>query len=194
MIINPYTYAVAAGADTILFRVGCGDVGQTAIDGEIDWEGDTTGSPSAYTNANGTNGETNSGNNTYGTGGTYTDATGYEPPAYTDIRELWKAERYDSSASVELNYVFPVTNGNYTVNLGICELFHTTSGNRSMSVDINGVNKLNDIDLIGRYGARYAKGWESFPITVTTSEVRIDIIHGTYDNPKIACIEIIQNG
>ena len=194
MIINPYTYAVAAGGDTTLFRVCCGGAAQSAIDAEIDWAVDTTATPSTYTNANGTNGETNSGNSVFTTGGTYTDATGYEPPSYTDIDDLWKSERYDGNASVELNYVFPVDNGDYTVNLGLCELFHTTSGSRSMSVDINSVNKLNDIDLVGRYGARYAKGWESFPITVSTSEIRIDILHATFDNPKVNCIEIIQNG
>ena len=194
MIINSYTFAQAIVADTILYRVNCGGSAVTAIDGEIDWSEDTQTNPSIYTNANGANGETNSGNNTYSSGSTFPNSAGFPAPAYSDIVDLWKVERYDGTATVELNYVFPATNGNYTVNLGFAELFHTAIDKRKFHVDINGVRKLDNLDNVAKYGGRYYKGWESFPVTVSNSELRIEPLKGAIDSPKINLIEIIQHG
>ena len=195
MIINSYTFAQAVAVDTILYRVSCGSpVDSTAIDGGIDWIKDDTANPCIYTNANGANGEPSSGNFTYGSGSVFTNSVSNPAPAYTDDPNLWKYERFDSNFTVGLNYVFPVTNGDYTVNLGFSELYHQSANQRKYHVDINGVRKLDDLDNVAKYGGRYYKGWESFPITVSTSEVRLDLVKGSSDSPKINLIEIIQHG
>lgn len=198
IIINPYSFtAPAPGGDTTVLRISAGGVAVTSLDSGPDWISDASGAPCIYTNAGGANGETNSGNETVSwisSGTVFGNSVSYPPPAYTDHVDLWRFERYDSNASVTLNYVYPCTNGNYTVNLGMSELYHTTSGSRKFNVDINGVNVLSELDQIAKYGGRYIKGWESFPVTVSTGEIRIDLLPGTADNPKVNLIEIIHNG
>ena len=187
--------------DTVIYRVNCGGNAVTAIDGEMDWIADSSGSPCIYTNANGANGETAKQNTTYTTSassGSFVASSGYPPPAYADIHALYNSERYGASDvgdsnTMQFNYVFPVANGDYTVNIGLAEIYQTNTSARKFHVEVNGVKKLDNVDCVAKYGGRYYKGWESFPITVSTSEIRINYNDGFYDSPKASLIEIIQH-
>jgi len=193
--------ATPVAADAIIYRVNCGGSAVTATDGEMDWITDTKSNPCIYTNAGGANGETAKPNNTYATtagSGSFVPAAGYEPPAYASIPELYKSERHGSSITNDtnimvFNYVFPVANGDYTVNLGIAEIYQTNTSKRKFHVEVNGVKKLDNLDCIAKYGGRYHMGWESFPVTVTNGEIRINYNDGFYDSPKASSIEIIQH-
>mgnify|MGYP006103602773 CR=1 FL=1 len=192
----------AIAGDTTLFRVNCGGSAVTATDGEMDWIADTNSSPCIYTNANGANGETSVNSNSYITGassGSFVASTGYAPPSYASSSDLYKSERYggavtgSDSNTMQFNYVFPVTNGDYTVNLGLAEIYQTNTSARKFHVEVNGVKKFDNVDCVAKYGGRYYMGWESFPITVSTSEIRINYNDGFYDGPKASIIEIIQH-
>ena len=192
--------ATPVAADTVLFRVNCGGNAVTANDGEMDWIADTNSSPCIYTNANGANGEASVSSNVYTTGSTsFVDSPLYPPPAKTNILELFNSERYRGaingvdSNTMLFNYVFPVANGDYTVNIGLAEIYKTAAATRKFHVELNGVKIHDNVDCYDKYGGRYYKGWEAFPITVTNGEIRINYNDGFYDSPKASNIEIIQH-
>jgi len=194
--------ATPVASDTVLYRVSCGGTAVAATDGEMDWIEDTSANPCIYTNANGANGEASVSSNTYTTSassGDFVTSTGYPPPAYASLPDLYKSERYrgaingSDTNTMLFNYVFPVANGDYTVNLGLAEIFQTNTSTRAFHVEVNGVKKLDNVDCFAKYGGRYYMGWESFPITVTNGEIRINYNDGFYDSPKASSIEIIQH-
>ena len=76
--------------------------------------------------------------------GSFVASSGYPPPAYADIHALYNSERYGASDvgdsnTMQFNYVFPVANGDYTVNIGLAEIYQTNASARKFHVEVNGV-------------------------------------------------------
>ena len=87
-------------------------------------------------------------------------------------------------------YSFPVTNGNYIVNLYFAEIYFTSVGKRVFDINIEGQLVQNDLDIFGEVGYETALK-KSYKVTVADGVLNIQFIH-QIENPKISAIEIID--
>jgi len=112
----------------------------------------------------------------------------------TTDEPLYQSERWDSSASPELQYSFNVPNGNYTVNLHFAEFyFDYTSGpgSRVFDVMIEDALVLDDLDIYWEVGHDAAL-IKNFSVVVTDGQLNIEFLH-QIENPKVSAIEIISS-
>ena len=168
----------------ILYRVNSGGSQLNPIDSEpVDWSGDTKSSPSSYVNSSQTN-------NTYATGSSVT--AGPSVPSEVPLA-LFQSERYDTSSSPEMQWNFPVSNGNYEVRLYFAEIFSGTGspGERVFDVVIEDILALDDYDVVADAGAMFVGVMQSFEVEVTDELLTIDLLH-VIENPAIKGIEIID--
>ncbi|WP_420593136.1 malectin domain-containing carbohydrate-binding protein [Robiginitalea biformata] len=146
--------------------------------------GANTGTPSPYVNSGAED-------VTYGVvplPAGFTNTTGY-PDA------IFQTERYNTLAVPDnMQWDFPVPNGDYTVNLLFAEIWTGAQdpGIRVFDVQIEGNPVLTNFDQTAAYGWATA-GVESFPVTVSDGNLDIDFIMGV-QNPSIKGIEIIPSG
>ncbi len=177
---------------TVLYRVNTGGPLTATNDADpTDWSADqatatangaaVTGTPSPYYKVTPPAVDI-----TYGSNFTGTNTTGY-PNA------LFSMERYSTAPNPDnMQWDFPVENGNYTVNLLFAEIWTgaQTPGTRVFDVLVEGELVLDDLDQTVAYGWNTA-GVESIPVTVTDGNLDIDFLLGT-QNPNIKAIEIIS--
>jgi N-acetylneuraminic acid mutarotase len=185
---------LTTAAQVVAYRVNAGGTLTPSHDtAPTDWSADqatsaangnaTTGTPSPYYNVTPpaediTFGATFSGTNTTG----YPDA-------------LFSTERYSTEANPNnMQWDFPVDNGDYTVNLLFAETWTgaTTIGTRVFDVVIEGAVVLDDFDQTGTFGWNTA-GVASIPVTVADGNLDIDFLKDK-QNPSIKAIEIISGG
>jgi predicted esterase len=102
----------------------------------------------------------------------------------TTDQKLYNAERWGI-----FDYSVPVPNGEYTVVLKFCELFHSSIGRRVFNVDLNGNRVLTAFDILAQVPKFTALEY-SFPVNVTNGKIDIDF-DPTVDNAKITAIDII---
>ncbi|WP_396634844.1 putative Ig domain-containing protein [Maribacter sp. R86514] len=169
----------------VFYRVNTGGPQITAIDGDIDWEGDTQGSNSTYL--------ANAGSNQ-----TFSfDADGGSGVPSSTPNQIFKTERADSAPGApNMTYSFPVTqSGNYEVRLYMANGWLGTSEaeQRLFDVQIEGLTypALDDIDLSATYGHEVGTVI-SHIIPVTDGEINIVFVHGAIENPMINGIEILD--
>jgi len=175
----------------IAFRVNAG--GPLTPNSEADWEEDqsattangsaTEGTPSPYVNSDVQD-------LTFGGGiGNLVNNTGYPS-------SIFGTERYNSNIGTTSNmqWSFPVDNGDYIVNLLFAELFSGADqpGVRVFDVFIEDALVLDDFDQTAMYGFLTA-GVETFSVTVEDGVLNIDFVKGA-QNPAIKGIEIIAAG
>jgi len=170
------------------FRINAGGANVTATDNGPDWR------------FNDAQGAVN--------GGIYTVNTGFvvssgllnanrhnSVPAYVDetvFDQLFAQERYDVPNAPEMEFVVPVVNGDFVVNLYVGNSFEFADqiGDRIFDINIEGVLVEDNLDLIAQFGHEVG-GMLSYPITVTDGEVNILFIHDV-ENPIINAIEILS--
>ena len=154
-----------------------------SIQEPIDWSGDTKSSPSSYVNSSQTN-------NTYTTGSSVT--AGPSVPSEVPLA-LFQSERYDTSSSPEMQWNFPVSNGNYEVRLYFAENYSGTGspGERVFDVVIEDILALDDYDVVADAGAMFVGVMQNFEVEVTDELLTIDLLH-VIENPAIKGIEIID--
>ena len=181
-------------AGTVLFRVNAGGPLVTSNDDDpTDWAADqsatnsngsaVTGTPSPYYNVTPPAEDI-----TYGVNFTGTNTTGYPD-------ELFSTERYSTIANPDnMQWDFPVENGDYTVNLLFAEVWTgaQTPGTRVFDVLVEGDLVIDDLDQSVTYGFNTA-GVESIPVTVTDGNLDIDFLKGP-QNPNLKGIEIVSGG
>ncbi len=107
--------------------------------------------------------------------------------------EIFNTERWDNANGEEMQYAFPVSPGNYEVNLYLGNSYGGTSqpGQRIFDVSVEGVvpSTYNDIDPAARFGN--LNGARLSHVTaVIDGELNIEFLHGT-ENPLINGIEIV---
>lgn len=93
------------------------------------------------------------------------------------------AATYDSflfnrsrSGGTTFSYKIPVPNGNYKVELGFSENWHTTVNSRKFHVDIEGIRVLTDFDIRAQSGMRYSAIKRLFDATVNDGLLNIVFI------------------
>ena len=173
-----------SGEPYILYRVNAGAGQLSAIDGDpVNWSGDTSASPSSYVNSSQTN-------NTYSVNNTIT--AGPSVPSSVPLT-LFKSERWDNSSSPEMQWNFPVSNGNYEVRLYFAETFSGTGspGKRVFDVVIEDLLALDNYDVVAEAGAMFVGVMQNFEVEVTDELLTIDLLH-VIENPAIKGIEIIS--
>ena len=168
----------------VVYRINCGGSQLTSIDGEpVDWSADSSGSPSPYVNSGDTN-------KTYTTGSSITAGTSV--PGSVPLA-LFQSERYDLGSSPEMQWNFPVNNGEYEVRLYFAETYSGTGspGQRVFDVSIEGNIVLDDYDVVADAGTMSVGIMQSFQVSVSDQSLTIDLLHVT-ENPAIKGIEILQ--
>ncbi|MBZ9728631.1 putative Ig domain-containing protein [Salegentibacter sp. JZCK2] len=171
---------------SVLYRVNAGGVATAAIDGELDWGGDTSGANSPYLSVAGSNSTASFG------------MTGYtsEVDQNTTPVSIFDTERYDgNSGAPNLTYTFPVSEpGNYEVRLYMGNGYSGTSepGTRIFDVAIEGViySGLNDLDLSGTFGHQIG-AVVTQTVEVIDGAIDIVFLHGSIENPLVNGIEIL---
>src|SRR5262249_43701307 len=123
-------------------------------------------------------------------------------PQYTDPQGVqWSADQYfdagltwsttsgiSGTSSVPLyqtcrygfnfDYVIPVPNGTYQVNLKFSEVSMTAAGQRVFNVAINGAAVLQNFDVFAQAGGALRTLDRSFPVTVTNGQIVIAVLQG----------------
>ncbi|MEE9405174.1 MAG: malectin domain-containing carbohydrate-binding protein, partial [Algisphaera sp.] len=104
---------------------------------------------------------------------------------------LFQTERWDKNTGQEMQWDFPVTPGQYQVNLYFAEISNgiTNPGQRVFNVNIDNTNVLSNYDTLAESGA-FAAQVKSFNINNTDGNIDIDFARIT-DNPAIKGIEIL---
>ena len=182
----------SAPPGSVLFRVNTGGPITNSTDpSPIDWSEDQSvanangtavlGIPSPYVNST-DNDATFGADLPVG----FSNSTGYP-------NNLFSTERYNTMAvPTNMQWDFPVPNGNYVVNLLFAEIWTgaQTTGIRVFDVEIEGNTVLTNFDQTAVYGWAVA-GVETFNVTVTDGNIDIDFIMGV-QNPNIKAIEILS--
>ena len=172
---------------TILYRVNCGGPELNSIDGEINWEEDSSAAPSQYLSEIATSipfaGEVSS-----------LDASIDQSSVPFS---LFGTERFDSNSALpNMTYSFPVGGaGNYEVRLFMGDGFTGTAqaGQRIFDVAIEGqiLPELDNVDLSATYGS-FTGAMISYVVQVTDGVIDIEFIHDVVENPLVNGIEILD--
>lgn len=165
----------------ILFRVNAG--GPVLNDPLGDWQADTVASPSPYLDLSGASDNLTS----------TAALTGANPTIAPDA--LFTTERYSETAPPDnMQYDFPVSSGDYVVNLYFAEIWTgaTDPGVRIFDVEIEGQPVVTGLDQTGDFGFGNAFVIE-IPVTVADDNLDIDFI-AVLQNPAIKGIEILSAG
>ena len=166
----------------ILYRVNAGGSELQASDGP-NWAADTQSAPSQYRNSH--QGGVTEHDLTF-------DTTASVPADTPD--QLFVTERYDPGGGNEMQWDFPVTQGEtYEVRLYLINQWNDSSnvGDRVYDVSLEGQTVLNDYDIIADVGHDTATV-KSFTATADDGTLDIDFGHVSGDNPMVYGIEIIQ--
>jgi hypothetical protein len=114
------------------------------------------------------------------------------------IPEIYKSERYGNTN--ELNYDFPVSNGNYAVTLHFMESYFGSMtsggvGSRVFDVSIEGAKVLDDFDIFNDVGADMPS-IKQFNVAVNDGLLNIYFTsftaEGGSDYAKICAIEVVE--
>lgn len=165
---------------SVLYRVNAGGPTLGSVDDGPEWE---AGDQSPYVNTG--------------------NSAGWGPVANVDAsvpnsdsdrapRALFDSERWDDGSEPEMRWSFPVTAGrDVEVRLFLANRYDGTGGvgQRVFDVSIDGDLKLDDLDMVEKYGDQTGH-MESFRI-VSDGSVDIDFGH-VVENPLVNGIEIID--
>ena len=119
----------------------------------------------------------------------------------TDLDEIFFTERISVQNRGGYGYQIPVTNGTYTVKLYFAEIFWGVDnpdgqaggvGSRDFDVDIEGENKLNNLDIFALVGAETALV-RMYDVEITDGFISIEM-DARIDRPKLSAIEIFGDG
>ena len=100
---------------------------------------------------------------------------------------LFQSERYG-----EYTYNIPVSNANYTIVLHFAELYHTSSGERSFDVNVEGRQELLEIDLFSLAGHDGAYNHRVEGIVVEDGNLTIELI-SRIDNATLSGFAIYSS-
>lgn len=101
--------------------------------------------------------------------------------------ELFKSELYGT-----FGYEIPVTNSTYMVELHFAEIYHTSAGQRSFNVSVEGKQEMSQVDLYSLIGADAAYTYTVNNVQVTDGKLNIDLTT-LVDNATLAGFAIYSS-
>ena len=106
---------------------------------------------------------------------------------------LYKTERFDPLTAPELTYSFPLTNGQYEVQLFFAEVHTANSspGLRVFDVAIEGSLAFDNLDIFSLAGAPYTAVVVAKTVSVSDGQLNIAFPRGI-SNPKVNAIKLIK--
>jgi len=119
----------------------------------------------------------------YVTGGSTSVGTG--PVANTLEDGLYQTERHGV-----FSYAIPVTNGSYRVRLRFYEYWFDAAGQRRFNVNLEGVRRLFDYDVLDRAGGQNVAKDEVLDVYVSDGTLNIDFLQGAADVPTVSAVEV----
>ncbi len=120
------------------------------------------------------------------TGGTI--GTTNDPVANSGGSAIFQSERYGS-----FSYRIPVDNGNYSVQLGMVEMYQTNPGTRAFHVDIEGQRVIDDLDLFSEKGHDSVLLSEEFGASISDGSLDITVTT-VMDNGTLSSILVKKGG
>ncbi|WP_373519360.1 PKD domain-containing protein [Pricia sp.] len=183
-----------ASSYMVIARVNAGGADVSATDGKLNWE--TNVGEGAV---NGINYTVNTGkipgpNNTF-----LYENRHASVPVYIDeatFNALYLKERYDASSGPEMEFKFPVANGDYTVNIFTGNGYEPANsvGARMFDISLEGEIKGDNIDVVALYGGsgtEFHAGMLAYDVKVIDGELNVLFEHGANENPVLQAIEIM---
>jgi hypothetical protein len=119
-------------------------------------------------------------------GGTALARSTSTPIGGTPDPTLYASERWGASS-----YAFALPNGSYAVTLKFAETYVDGPRQREFDVVINGRRVLTNFDIYAAAGGKLRAVDEQFAIPVTDGSLRIDLVAGAIQSPKIDAIEVL---
>ncbi|MEN8788311.1 MAG: malectin domain-containing carbohydrate-binding protein, partial [Flavobacteriaceae bacterium] len=173
--------------DATAFRVNSGGTNVTSTDIHLNWEDNSVQGIQTGDNYSVNTGLINE------LGSIAYENRDQSIPAYLDestFNGLFAQERYDVASAPEMEYTYPLDNGDYVVNLYLSNRFSDTSqpGDRVFDIFIEGNLVRDNLDLITEFGHQVA-GMLSFPVVLTDGELNISFGH-VIENPTVNAIEV----
>ncbi|MES9539609.1 nucleoside hydrolase-like domain-containing protein [Actinomadura sp. NPDC000600] len=177
---------------------GVQDVKLVFVNGNLNLDWLTFSGTSTPPHNDGTVFAVNAGGNAYtaSDGTTFTADTGFtggttytttNPIAATTDDPLYQTERYGN-----FTYKATVPNAAYLVTLYFAETYHTQTGKRSFDVQMEGTERITDLDIYAKAGANTAYTTQT-PVTVTDGALDLKFISNV-ENAKVNAIKVITAG
>lgn len=182
-------------AYTVVARVNAGGEGVLATDDQPDWESNIGNGA-----VTGINYSVNAGT-IPGSTNTFKYENRHESvPDYIDeatFNAIYSKERYDPTSAPEMEFKFPVDNGNYVVNIYTGNGYGPANsvGARIFDISLESQLKGDDIDVVqlfGGSGTQFHAGMLSYDITVTDGELNVLFEHTGVENPVLQAIEVLK--
>ena len=179
---------------TVVARINAGGNPVTAVDGNMDWEANLGNGA-----VSGTNYSVNTGNIPGGTNTFLYENRHTSVPDYIDentFNALYGKERYDVNSGPEMEFKFPVANGDYLVNIYTGNGYGPANsvGSRIFDVSLETELKGDDIDVVALFGGSgtvFHAGMLSYTVTVSDGELNILFEHAGVENPVLQAIEVM---
>ena len=102
--------------------------------------------------------------------------------------DIFQSERYGDFA-----YEIPLANGDYTVQLGMVEIYQTNPGLRSFDVAIEGTTVIDDLDIYGAVGHDTVLLSDTFHVSVSDGSLTIEV-STSVDNGTLSSILVRKAG
>ncbi len=186
------TSTTAQPTTTVRYRINVGGGQLSPTDGGRYWLADSEDQPSRFGNARLSGSHANSTN----------DFVSMTPDVPSGTPEaLFKTRRYDAdmtgkpSDNREMQYRFPVQNGQYVVRLYFAETYFDKQSNkkdgpRKFDVEIEGKRVLHNYDMFKELGHNRGT-MKAYTVTVRDGVVNVKFIHEKED-PMLSGIEILR--
>ncbi len=179
---------------TVVARVNAGGTNVSATDGKMNWE------PNLGEGAvNGINYTVNTGkipgaNNTFLYENRHASVPDYIDEA--TFNALYLKERYDTQGGPEMEFKFPVADGDYVVNIYTGNGYGpaNSAGARQFDISLENELKGDDIDVVALFGGSgnvFHAGMLSYEVTVSDGELNVLFEHGANENPVLQAIEVM---
>ena len=180
---------------TVVARVNAGGETVSATDGKLNWETNAVAGATNGTNYSVNTGQIPGGTNPF----TYADRHS-SVPDYIDeatFYALYGKERFDIPNGPEMEFQFPVDNGDYVVNIYTGNGYGPANavGARLFDISLENEIKGNDIDVVALFGGtgdQYHAGMLSYETRVEDGILNVLFEHGAVENPVVQAIEILH--
>ncbi|SHJ02657.1 PKD domain-containing protein [Pseudozobellia thermophila] len=179
----------------VVARVNAGGPAVPATDGELDWEANAASGAVTGDKYSVNTGSIPSAENTF-----LYENRHISVPSYIDeatFNAIYSKERYDSSSGADMEFKFPVENGDYIVNIYTGNGYGPANhiGDRIFDIFIESELKGDDIDVVALFGGGgtdFYAGMLSYEVSVSDGELNVLFGHTGVENPVLQGIEVLK--